>query len=191
MTSHKPHPDLAGPLYGKDPWPLRFHTHGFGAVCFNTLACSIVYNGHQFGTRKLGRDDKYYDSPSGQAPSPDWYDEWSGSHGIVAVDGRTFSGPVEIDWTSMDGGTHSASIDFEAMFKDRLVLHKVARDEVTETWLDVTSIDPVSPDLLLEVNDRVVNVFMRALVATKDEQVTGNSFSHFRYDLILAWTHTY
>ncbi len=121
MTSHKPHPDLAGPLYGKDPWPLRFHSHGFSAACFNTLACSIVYNRHQFGTRKLGHDAGYYDEPSGPPPSHSWRDELSGSHGIVPVDGKTFPGPVDIEWTSLDGCSHAATIDLDEMFKDRLV----------------------------------------------------------------------
>lgn len=191
MTSYRPPPELAGPLCGKEPWPLRFHTHGFSAACFNTLACSIVYNRYQFGTRKLGYDCKYYDEPSGPPPSESWREEWSGSHGIGPVDGKTFPGPVEIEWTSMDGSKHAATIDLDELFKDRLVLHKVAREEVKEAWLDTASIDPVSPNLLVEVNDRVVNVFMRALVATEAEQVPGNAFSCLRDDLILAWTHTY
>lgn len=32
MTSYTPPPDLAGPLYGKNPWPLRFHTHSRNAA---------------------------------------------------------------------------------------------------------------------------------------------------------------
>jgi hypothetical protein len=32
---------------------------------------------------------------------------------------------------------------------------------------------------------------MRAIVATEAAQITGNSHSHFRDDIILAWTRTY
>lgn len=191
MTSYKPNPELAGPLYGKDPWPLRFHTHGFGAVCFNTLACSIIYHGHEFGTRKLDSYGELHDGPSGLPPTDDWRDEWTGSHSFVATEGRTFSGPLEIHWTSMDGAEHAALIDFDEMFSERLVLHVVHRDEVKEAWLDASSIDPVIPEILVEVNDRVVSVFMRAIVATKAEQVPGNSYSHFRNDLIRASTGIY
>lgn len=191
MTSYKPNPELAGPLYGKDPWPLRFHTHGFGAVCFNTLACSIIYHGHEFGTRKLDAYAEVQDGPSGPPPTGDWRDEWTGSHSFVAVGGRTFSGPLEIHWTSMDGAEHAALIDFDEIFRERLVLHIVRRDEVKEAWLDAAAISPVSPDILVEVNDRVVSVFMRAMVATETEQVPGNSYSHFRNDLIRASTVTY
>jgi hypothetical protein len=191
MTSYKPNPELVGPLYGKDPWPLRFHTHGFGAVCFNTLTCSIIYHGHEFGTRKLDTFAKIQDGPSGPPPVDDWRDEWSGSHSFGAVGGRTFNGPVELHWTSMDGSQHFAIIDFDEMFRDRIILHNVRRSEVKERWLEAKSTNPVSPGLMLEVNDRVVNVFMRATVATENEQIPGNMYSHFRDDLILAWTHAY
>lgn len=91
----------------------------------------------------------------------------------------------------MDGDRHATSIDLDTMFKDRLILHSVARDEVKEPWLETKSIDPEAPDILVEVNDRTVSVYMRAFVATEVEQIHGNPRSHFRDDLILAWTHGY
>lgn len=191
MTSYKPYPELAGPLYGKDPWPLRFHTHGFDAACFNTLACSIIYSRRQFGTRKLGYDGTIFDVPSGQPPSEHWRDRWTGHQSVAPAGGRTFSSVVELEWISMDSREHTDVLDFEEIFKDRLVLHRIGRSEVKEAWLDAKSIHPVKPDLLVEVNDHTVNVFMRAIVATEAEQIAGNSRSHFRDDIILAWTHTY
>jgi hypothetical protein len=189
--SYRPHPDLAGPLYGKEPWPLRFHTHGFGAVCFNTLTCSIIYHGHEFGTRKLDAYGNPYDRPSGSPPDYDWQEGWRGSHGFVAIEGRTFSDQVEIHWTSLDGVDHVTLIDFDEIFGDRLVLHEVRRDEVKEAWLDAASIEPVSPAIMVEVNDHIINVYMRAMVVTEAEQIPGNRYSHFRSDLILAWTNSY
>jgi hypothetical protein len=191
MPSWKPSPALAGPLYGKDPWPLRFHTHSFIAYCFNTLACSLIYNNHQFGTRELGYDGQYYDRPSGPPPREDWKDHLGGSHGILPDSGETFPGPVEIDWVAMDGSHHQASIDLDLLFKDRLILHTVQRDEVKEPWLEAKSINPVKPSILIEVNDRMINVYMRATVATEAEQIPGNPNSHSRRDLMLAWTRTY
>jgi hypothetical protein len=191
MTSYKPLPELAGPLYGKEPWPLRFFSHTFDAACFNTLACSILYNRHEFGNRKYEYDGSPIDKPSGPPPFETWRDRWTGRHSILPRNGKTFPGPVKIEWSSMDGRHHVASLDLGALFKDRLVLHKVGRYEVKEGWLGAKSIDPISPSILVEVNDNVVNVFMRALVATGAEQIPGNAGSHFRDDLILAWTHNY
>lgn len=188
--SYKPLPERAGPLYGKESWPLRFHSHGFDAACFNTLACSIVYNGHQFGTRKTTYDGHPLDGPSG-APFEGWRDRWTGNHSIPAHDGKTFHEPVSLEWTSMDGEAHLKSVDLDEIFKERLVLHRVKRDELKEPWLEVKSLEPVSPDILVEVNDRTVSVLMRALVATEAEQIPGDSHSHFRDDLMLIWNRSY
>ncbi|HEY9130128.1 MAG TPA: hypothetical protein VIM98_00100 [Dyella sp.] len=191
MDHWQPLPSLAGPLYGKEPWPLRFHTHDFDAACYNTLACSIIYNRHQFGTRQLGYDGQYYDRPSGPPPSEHWKDDWDGSHIILTGTGETFPGPVEIEWTAMDGSQHQVSLNLDGLFRDRLVLHKVQRNEIREAWLATCSVDPVSPDILVEVNDRTVSVYMRATVVTEAEQIPGNPNSHIRDDLMLAWTLTY
>lgn len=191
MTSWQPSRSLAGPLYGKEPWPLRFHTHGFGARCYNTLACSLLYNGHQFGTLRMYDDGEYYDKPSGPPPSEHWKDHWSGYHSILTDTGETFPGPVEIEWTALDGSRHHANIDLDGLFRDRLILHKVSRQEVKEPWLATCSVEPVVPDVLVEINDRTVNVYMRAMVMTEAEQVPGNPNSHFRDDLMLAWSRTY
>lgn len=191
MVSHKPDRYLAGPLYGKDPWPLKFHSHDFDAVCFNTIACSIVYNRRQFGTRKVDRDGNVSDGPSGAPPFEGWRDHWMGHDGIVPVEGRTFPGPVMLEWVSLDGAEHTAILDLDMLFQDRLILHRVQRHEVKEAWLDAKTINPISPDILVEVNDRTVIVFMRAYVVTEAEQTPGNDRSHHRSDLMLAWTHTY
>lgn len=186
-----PNLELTGPLYGKDPWPLRFHSHSFNAACFNTLECSLLYNGHQFGTRRYGYGGEVLDKPSGAPPFENWREKWSGRHGIIPVDGKTFPGAVQIEWISSDGDRHAASIDLDKLFADRVILHLVGRNQVKEEWLKAKSVHPVSPHIMVEVNDRTLNVFMRALVATEEEQIPGNSHSHFRDDLILAWTCTY
>lgn len=191
MSSRTPNRDLAGPLYGKDPWPLRFHSHDFGAICFNTLECSILYNRRQFGTRTVDRDGAVSDRPSGEPPFEDWRERWRAGDVIVPLEGRTFPGPVTLDWMSLDGAKHMSSLDLDALFADRLILHRVQRHEVREAWLNGASVEPVRPDILVEVNDRAVNLFMRAFVVTEAEQVPGNHRIHHRRDLVLAWSHVY
>ncbi|MFC4765391.1 hypothetical protein [Dyella koreensis] len=184
--SFKLPPGWAGPLEGKGPWPLRFYSHSFGARHFHTQRCQIIYNNNSF-TRLTG------DKPAGPPPVPNWQDDWSAHYGVVPSDhgGRTFPGPVELWWTSLDGVTHEATLDLDALFKERLILHSLAKDEIPEGWLAGCSRDPISPDILVEVNDRTVSIYMRALVATKEEQIPGNPHSKGRNDLMLAWTHTY
>jgi hypothetical protein len=190
MASRTPNRDLAGPLYGKDPWPLRFHSHDFDAICFNTLECSILYNRRQFGTRTIDRDGVVTDGPSGTPPFERWRDQWTGNDVIVPSEGRTFPSPVVIEWLSIDGVMHTANLDLDELFAERLILHRVRRDEVKEPWLDAKTVNPVRPDILVEVNDRTVNIFMRALVATAATP-PGNEQGDLRDDLMLAWTHTY
>ena len=186
MLSSKPDPALAGPLYGKEPWPLRFHAHSFSARCMNTLACSIVYDRYQFGNRKAGIFGEPVDSPSGPPPE-NWKEYWTGTYGVRTEDERTFPGPVELDWVSLDGISHRASIDLETVFPERLVLHSLSREEVKAAWLECASVEPVAPQILVEVNDRSIRIYMRALIVTEAAQLPGNPRSHLRKDLMLAW----
>lgn len=191
MPSHTPDPSLAGPLYGKDPWPLRFHSHSFDATCFNTLACSIVYDRRQFGTQKVDHRGEPYDDLSGEPPFETWRQRWAGHHSVTPVNGKTFPSHVEIKWKSLSGNLHAATLNLDKMFRHRLVLHNVTREDVRSAWLDAKSIHPVSPDILVEVNDRTINVFMRALVVTEAAREPGNANSYFRDELMLAWTCNY
>jgi hypothetical protein len=176
---------FAGPLAGKDPWPLRFYAHVFSAHHFNTVRCRIVYNTFLY-TSLTG------DMPAGPPP-PHFLAHWTGSHVIVpeSIGGKTFPGPVEVEWTALDGTMHEASVDLDAIFKDRLVLHNVSREDVGEAWLDSCRLEPEQPDILVEVNDRTINVYMRALVVTKHAQNTEDPNSNMRDDVMLAWSHTY
>jgi hypothetical protein len=92
------------------------------------------------------------DEPSGPPPFESWRDEWTGSHGISPVRGKTFTSTVDIEWGSLDGRRLGTSIDLDVLFKERLILHNVRRDEVKESWLKTCSSSRVSPDILVEVS---------------------------------------
>ena len=47
------------------------------------------------------------------------------------------------------------------------------------------------PGIILEVNDRTINVHMRAIIATKELQKAGNKHSDFRNDLIKVFSQSY
>ncbi|QDE40917.1 hypothetical protein FIV34_17710 [Luteibacter pinisoli] len=190
MQSEQSARRLAGPLYGQEPWPIRFHEHTFVAALYNTLACSFLYNNYQFGTQKRDWTGQVFERPSGPGPE-DRSARWNSGHIIVPKNGQTFPGPVELAWTSLDNTPLQASVDLDAMFKDRLVLHNVSREEVKEAWLKTLSIQPVTPKILVELNDRTVSVYMKAMVATEKEQVPGDPYTQSRSEPVLAWKHTY
>jgi hypothetical protein len=159
--------------------PLRFKIHSFSAFAFNTLACRVIYDNEDFTAL-------YADKPSGPPPAGDYRSQWGfGSYSGI----RNFPGPVEVSWTSMDGQEHHATIDLAQVFKDERILHRVPDDEIPDgmypqgLYLD--------PGIFVEVNDRTINVYMKAMIPTKHLQIPGNANSDTRHDLILAWTHTY
>lgn len=159
-----------------NPWPLKFEKYSFGARCFNTLRCSIIYNNAQHSTR--------LEEPSGPLPFPDWKSNRISSY--TPYDNKNFAPPAGIDWVSLDGTRHRAKIDFAEIFKDRLIRHDVPREEIPEGWAHRLSID-----VLLEVNDRTINVYMETRIAMKTQQKPGNPHSYGRTCLTLIWSRTY
>lgn len=162
-----------------DPWPLKFKQHNFNAYCYNTLRCSVIYNKFQFSLSLF--------ESSGPTPAGDYRSRWSGTNII----GDHFAKPVKVDWLSLDGSRHHAQVDLAKMFKDRLVRHNVPREDIPEGWLAAWGVEPLGVDILMEVNDRTINVYMKALIITKEPQIPGIPGSKAREDLIQVWTNTY
>ena len=154
-------------------WPFRFKRHNFGAACYSTYGCKLVY-------ADLLHLDQPEDElqPSSESIGPDYRENLgAGRAGIV-----NFPPPAAVTWRSKDGTRHQAEVDMATIFRDELILHNVPRDEVGEGSV---------LEIILEVNDRTINVFMRARIPTKELQIPGNQHSRFRDDLILAYTRTY
>jgi hypothetical protein len=107
---------------------------------------------------------------------------------LIASAIRNFPPPAEVKWTSKDGAAHEASVDFDKIFKDRLIWHNVPKAEMADFCSGPYA---GSPDILLEVNDHTVNVYMTMLIPTKTAQIPGNKYGFHRNDVLLAWTHTY
>ncbi len=154
-------------------WPFEFRAHYIGVHGFDVQSYKITYRGW------------VYDS-EGPRPSVASYgrplDELlSASRGPIP----NFPPPATVEWTSLDGAKLYAEVDIGEIFKDQLVRHDVAREDVGEFANDT------APGIILEVNDRTINVYMRAMIWTKEEQVPGNKHSRYRDDLIKVFTRTY
>ena len=166
-----------------DAVPLKFKRHNFEAHCYDTVGCRIFYNNHDFSAYAGDGDpDKAVSPPPS---SPDYRADWGS---MVYLDVPNFPAPARIRWKSKDGVAHDTTVDFAAIFKDELILHSVAKDQMAHFFEG-----PVagSPTIFLEVNDRTINVHMRMFIPTKELQLPGNKHSNFRDDLILAWSQTY
>ncbi|MCT8287765.1 hypothetical protein NYQ43_19280, partial [Xanthomonas translucens pv. translucens] len=77
----------------------------------------------------------------------------------------------------------------EKVFPGHLILHRVPKEEVFEYWAEKKR---KIAEILLEVNDRTINVYMRAWILTNRLQSPDDpNLKVSRDDLILAWTKTY
>jgi hypothetical protein len=157
-------------------WPLKFKSHSFGAFCYDTQSCTIRYAGLKHGSERL--------SPPSAIYGPDYLAHLGGGHLMI----RNFPPPAQVSWRSKDGQAHSAEIDMGELFADELIRHNVKREEMAS--VPDGEFDR-EPDILLEVNDRIIRVYMRAHIPTKTRQKPGNRYSDFRNDLILVKTYTY
>ncbi len=176
---------ILGRLFKKrvpcEPWPLRFDAFSFDARCYNTLECSVIFaKQHQITER-----DRF--SPSGEPRSVDWKDDWTAGFAIAPSD--VFSPIIEIWWTAMDGVERSTKLNFNEIFPDRLVLHNALEHEVKEGWGLERHARHV--EILLEVNDRTINVYMRGWVVLKQPRDPAVRNSDSLRDLMLAWTKTF
>jgi hypothetical protein len=155
-------------------WPLKFEKHNVGAACYDTYACKVFYNNHY-----MVKEPEDELQPSSASIGPKYLDYISGSYLGV----QNFPPAAVVSWKSKDGSAHEAKIDIADIFKDQLIRHKVPQDQIPTDTVAVND-----PEIIFEVNDRTINVYMRAMVFLKD---TGAQRSDFRNDLMLAYSKTY
>lgn len=153
--------------------PYRFWQHNFGAYCFDTWGCRVVYGPH-----------RVLDQPeSRHFPA-------AGPERLALMDGgyiglRNFEGPVVIDWQAADRTPLHAELDLATIFADGLVRYNV----------DAAEIDPDAsmpdPDIVVEVNDRIVRVYMKAMVSLKTPRDPANAATRTVDDNALVFEHRY
>ncbi|QNH23626.1 hypothetical protein [Xanthomonas theicola] len=65
------------------------------------------------------------------------------------------------------------------------------KQDIPEGWLAAWRASRWGVDILMEVNDRRIGVYMRAHVTTKQPHDPGNPRRCHRNALIQVWTHAY
>ena len=157
-------------------WPLFFIRHNFASDCFDTQYCRIAYG------RYVSEDAT--PQPSIASFGKDYPSILTNS---VSIGIQNFAGPIEITWRSKDGTPLEATIDFDVLFKDRLIPlpPTVKREDIPER------IGIGHPTIVVEVVDRTVNVYTRTFIPMKAEQIPGNRLSRHNVDLVRVFTQTY
>lgn len=180
MTSRAPIASIAKPGEKREPveWPLKFQVHYFDAYSFSTRGCKVYY-GNMW--RRLDSEDEL-------RVSSDQLGE--GYPGVLAARMGpipNFPKPAKVSWVSQDGASLEAEVDIGEIFSDELVRHNLRREDVSPGGPG----PGVMPGIILEVNDRTINVYMRAHISTAELQEPGNRHSNFRNDLIKVYSRTY
>ncbi len=156
-------------------WPLKFQVHYFDAYCFSTYGCKVLYHNMP---RVRDPDDKLKASSQSLENYPDLL-----TAGMGPI--PNFPSPAKVTWRSKDGIAHETDIDIGEIFKDQLIRHNVAREDVTENATDGM------PGIVLEVNDRTINVYMRANIWLKHPRFQDRPHSDYQHDLIKVFSRTY
>lgn len=157
--------------------PIKFARHDFGVVCYDTYGCRVVYAGRVRAEYPV--DEK---SPSTKEVDGDFREYLHG--GYIGI--PNFPAPAIVSWRSADGTPLSAEVDIGEIFSDELVRHQVPKDQLPPYLFS-----PVEPEIVLVVNDRTIQVYMKAHITTAVLQEPGNRYSGFRSDPILAYSRTY
>lgn len=157
-------------------WPLEFRAHRIGVATYSTYDCKVIYAGGLISV-----DDEGELRTSSESVGDKYPGVLNASRGPY----RNFPAPMVVTWRSRDGEPHRAEVDIGEIFRDQRVRHNVPREEVADHGNDT------APGIIVEVNDRTINVYMRAHIATLTLQKPGNPYSDFRNDLIKVYTRTY
>lgn len=169
-TDSASHSGPAGTALRKGP---EFRTHAFGAYCYDTQGCRITYG-----------DRREIDQPDhASGPRPDEATQrkvWAGHH-IVQARPQT----ATIEWKARDGTPLHAEIDLGHVFADGRIVHRVPPGEIAH---DASFVDPA---ILLVVDDRTVEVYMRALVPLNHLRDPANRYSDSVDEPVLVMRRTY
>ena len=150
--------------------PLTFKKHGFAVNCYSARDVQVIYgyianSSYSCGAGKIARakrveDEKRY---------------WGGTGGIPA-----FTGPAKIHWYSKDGAEHAYQLSLDEVFKGKKILH-------TEDPTRIAQYNPpTEPIIIVEVNDRTLNVYMDTFIyLIADPNVKGSEESR---NIHLAFT---
>ncbi len=154
---------------------LLFVTHDLSIDIYSASDLYLVYSGtpHELSVGEMAREKTTED----ETRYPGYT---SGSYYAFK------SGPAEIKWTSRDGVKHEYSLDLDSVFKDRKVLHT----EDPNLNYKPEPITGGEPTIIIEVNDRTLNVYMFAAIQTVSPYPSikqGNERDH----RTLAFTKTF
>lgn len=153
---------------------LKFKKHNITTRCYGASHARIVYAGlpHTPCGEKLAREKTLEDD--------------KGYHGNTSGIYSAFVDPIQVEWRSRDGVSHSQILNLDDIFKEKIVLHKEDMDRVYKPM-------PLSggyPTITIEVNDRTLSVYMDVYIIILPPDLNSNKRAGV-LNRTLAYTNTF
>lgn len=148
---------------------IPFHDHVFGARCYDTLRCRVLYD-----NAYIVKDD----GPRGPFTARD-RDNLGGGWGNL-----DFPSVARVNWVSKDGASHDEKIDLGEIFRSRMVRYA---DDLNVNDVDL-GVPPSAPDITLVVEDRSIHVYMKAWVWLIRPRFPNRKNSDFRHDSVVVYS---
>lgn len=158
----------------RNTFPLKFKRHSFGAYCFNTIGCKVLYNNVY----------ESFNDENGTSPPPPPNYQNSLSADTIAI--SNFPPPAVVTWRSLDGAPHEAKVDIGAIFKDQRILHHVPEDQIP---IETAAFDDAN--IILVVNDHTISVYMKTTIYLNKPRDPSNPLSNSVDEMTLAYTQSY
>ncbi|HZX80071.1 MAG TPA: hypothetical protein VFE72_03840 [Lysobacter sp.] len=152
----------------------RFEAHNLGVYCFDVWGCEVTY-----GNRVVWKESPTALKPPLEIAMPRGRSLMRGTQGVF----RGFEGPLSLQWHDLQRRPHRLQIDLSDVFPDRRLRHAVRDSDIST---DAT-IGP--PDIIVEIEDRTVRLYMRATIPLKQSLDPANPRRNVAVDLVPVYEH--
>jgi len=160
------------------PRPLKFDKFNFSTSCFSADDMEVIYGNRHIRNSKM--INKLF-PPSKMRPAKQPNDDKRLPRVHMGPKGyfEAFEdGPITVKWRSLDNTQHSIVLDLDEIFKDRIVRH-------TEDPKLVDHVNSRNPVIVVEVNNRTINLYMDVWVSLSRTE-TSKRISHRHRTLIYS-----
>lgn len=155
--------------------PFRFWRHNLGVYCFSTWGCRAEYGPHLVHDAP---DDEW------QPPVEEFPGDIRARMRATYLGYRNFEGPLHLRWNDRDKQALQLDLDLAGLFADGLIRHNVPESEILPT----SSVG--DPGIVIEVDDRTVRVYMRALIPLKQPRDPRNRYTNAVDENVLVYEQT-
>lgn len=155
--------------------PFRFWRHSLGVYCFSTWGCRVDY-----GPETVWEEPSVELQRAFEDRAPGIRNRMRGTQGSF----RNFEGPLVINWRDGQKQPHRVTLNLAEIFSDGLIRHNVPQEEIAPQY------SVGDPSIVIEVNDRTVRLYMRALIPLKKPRDPSNPLTDSVDELVLVHEQT-